>query len=137
MDDFRLKVFYAVSKKLELYLNWNVLFKYWDKRLFATEIKYLLLSVTYATKSFKIPSFIIDFILASCLFSFFPAYKSFYLSLYGASKQIIVVSLLLIGSGISIENLKKIGVKVVFQAVRLWIVVCLLYLYYMIHHFQP
>jgi len=96
----------------------------------------LLSSVIYATKSFKIPSFIIGFILASCLFSFFPGYKSLYLSLYGISKKIMVINLLLVGSWISIENLKKIGVKVVFQAVGLLIVVCLLSLYYVIHHFQ-
>jgi hypothetical protein len=48
----------------------------------------------------------------------------------------MVINLLLVGSWISIENLKKIGVKVVFQAVGLLIVVCLLSLYYVIHHFQ-
>lgn len=96
----------------------------------------LVLGFSKNRESFKIPSFIVGFILASCLFSFFPAYKSIYLSLYGISKQLMVVSLLLIGSGISVENLKKIGGKVVFQAIGLWLIVCLLSLYYVIHHFQ-
>lgn len=81
-------------------------------------------------ESFKIPSFIIGFLVASCLFSFLPQFKEYYTFVYKISKQIMVLSLFLIGSSISFESFKKVGISVILQASTVWIVICLLSLYY-------
>ncbi|CAH0996501.1 hypothetical protein EMA8858_02633 [Emticicia aquatica] len=95
----------------------------------------LVFGISESRESFKIPSFIIGFVLASCFFSFLPIYKSFYQLFYHISKQMMVVSLYLIGTGISIENIRKVGRKVLFQAVGLWLIVCIVSLYF-VTHFQ-
>ncbi|MCU0471658.1 MAG: putative sulfate exporter family transporter [Arcicella sp.] len=93
----------------------------------------LVLGFKENRESFKIPSFIIGFVIASCLFSFLPTFGNFYGTMYQIAKQMMVLSLFLIGSGISIENIKMVGKKVVIQALGLWIVVCLLSLYFVTH----
>jgi uncharacterized integral membrane protein (TIGR00698 family) len=90
----------------------------------------LVLGFKENRESFKIPSFIIGFLLASCLFSFLPQFQAYYAVLYRISKQIMVVSLFLIGSSISFESIKKVGISVILQASTVWIIICLLSLYY-------
>lgn len=90
----------------------------------------LVLGLKENRESFKIPSFIIGFVLSSCLFSFVPQYQEWYLMLYKVAKQIMVLSLFLIGSSISFENIKKIGITVILQASTVWITICLLSLCY-------
>ncbi len=90
----------------------------------------LVLGFKENRESFKIPSFIIGFVLASCLFSFLPQFQEYYTVLYRISKQIMVVSLFLIGSSISFGSIKKVGISVILQASAVWIIICLLSLYY-------
>ncbi len=96
----------------------------------------LVLGFAQNRESFKIPTFIIGFVAASCIYSGLPAFQKLYDTIYLVSKQAMVVSLFFIGSSISIENIKKVGKKVVLQAVGLWLIVCILSLCYVIH-FQP
>ena len=98
-------------------------------------LKNYLSLVKFSHTIFAMPFAIIGFVLASCLFSFFPNFIDIYTVLYKVSKQMMVVSLFLIGSGISLANIKSIGQKVVIQAVGIWVIVCLLSLYY-VTHFQ-
>jgi uncharacterized integral membrane protein (TIGR00698 family) len=93
----------------------------------------LVLGFAQNRESFKIPTFIIGFVAASCIYSSLPNFQSLYHIFYIVSKQAMVVSLFFIGSSISIENIKKVGKKVVLQAVGLWLIICLLSLYYVIH----
>ncbi|MCU0339453.1 MAG: putative sulfate exporter family transporter [Spirosomaceae bacterium] len=81
-------------------------------------------------ESFKIPSFIIGFVVASCLFSFVPAGAAMYRLLYPVAKQGLVASLFLIGSGISLDAVRQVGAKVLLQAVSLWVVVSIVALLY-------
>ena len=90
----------------------------------------LILGFSENRESFKIPIFILGFIVASCVFSFLPKTSEICHLLYLCAKQAMVVSLFLIGSSISFENLKKVGKKVVIQAASVWIIVCLLSLFY-------
>ena len=83
----------------------------------------LVLRFAENRESFKIPSFIIGFVLASCLFSFVPAGAFLFKNLYATAKQLMVVSLFLIGSGISLKAVQAVGRKVLLQAVLLWVVV--------------
>ncbi|MDZ7935381.1 MAG: putative sulfate exporter family transporter, partial [Emticicia sp.] len=93
----------------------------------------LVLGFAQNRESFKIPTFIIGFVAASCIYSGLPEYQNLYRFFYLASKQAMVLSLFFIGASISIENIKNVGKSVVLQAVGLWLIICLLSLYYVIH----
>ncbi|ANH79827.1 hypothetical protein A8C56_01520 [Niabella ginsenosidivorans] len=72
----------------------------------------------------KFPLFIIGFILASCLFSLMPAEQKLFKDLYAIAKQMMVVSLFMIGSGVSVGTVKQVvGGKVLIQAVALWMLI--------------
>lgn len=96
----------------------------------------LVLSFKENRESFKIPMFIVGFIIASLIYSFLPAYANVYNMLYKIAKQALVVSLFLIGSGISMQIIKKVGRKVFFQALALWILTSLVSLYFVIYLYE-
>jgi uncharacterized integral membrane protein (TIGR00698 family) len=78
----------------------------------------------------KIPSFIILFIIASCIYSLLPQYQQVYSLLYKIAKQLMIVSLFLVGTTISVSNLKQVGKKVIIHATLLWVLICsLAYIY--------
>ena len=74
-------------------------------------------------ESFKIPTFIVGFVAASCLYSFWPTGAAFYKNAYLLAKQMLVASLFLIGSGISFDAVRQTGGRVLVQAVVLWVLV--------------
>jgi uncharacterized integral membrane protein (TIGR00698 family) len=84
---------------------------------------FLVLRFTENRESFKIPSFIIGFVVASCLFSFVPINPVIYKTAYLVAKQLMVASLFLIGASISLQAIQQVGAKVLTQAVVLWILV--------------
>jgi uncharacterized integral membrane protein (TIGR00698 family) len=90
----------------------------------------LVLGLKENRETLKIPTFIIGFLASSCLFSFLPQFQVFYAHLYTIAKQLMILSLFLIGSSISLDSLIKVGFSVIFQASTLWIIICLLSLYY-------
>jgi uncharacterized integral membrane protein (TIGR00698 family) len=71
----------------------------------------------------KVPLFIIGFIMAAALRSALPRYGVLYADLAAISRQFLVVTLFLIGSGLSREVLKKVGVRPLMQGVILWVLV--------------
>jgi len=84
----------------------------------------LLVIASFKNKrTLKFPMFIMGFILASYLFSFFPAWEGVFNDLYILAKQLMVVSLFLIGSTVSVGVIKRIGMRVLIQAVVLWVLV--------------
>ena len=85
----------------------------------------LILVIGFADSrdSFKIPLFIVGFVVASCLYSFVPAVRPVSGPIYLVSKQMMVTSLFLIGSGMSIKSLREVGGNVLLQAVVLWVLV--------------
>jgi uncharacterized integral membrane protein (TIGR00698 family) len=83
----------------------------------------LVMGFSESRRAFKFPLFILGFIAASCLFSFIPAYENLFSNLYAVAKQIMVVSLFLIGSGVSVQMVKKVGNKVLLQAILLWVII--------------
>jgi uncharacterized integral membrane protein (TIGR00698 family) len=84
---------------------------------------FLVLRFAENRESFKIPSFIIGFIAASCLFSFVPINPVIYKTAYLVAKQLMVASLFLIGASISLQSIRQVGPKVLAQAVVLWVLV--------------
>ena len=73
-------------------------------------------------KKFTFPYFIIFFLLAMFLNSKFPEYDGF-TTIKEAGKKGLQISLFLIGTNLSIKNLKAIGIKPFLQGLLLWVIV--------------
>jgi len=73
-------------------------------------------------KKFTFPYFIIFFLLAMFLNSKFPEYDGF-TTIKAAGKKGLQISLFLIGTNLSIKNLKAIGIKPFLQGLLLWIMI--------------
>ncbi len=71
----------------------------------------------------SIPLFIVGFVLAACINTWLPEYQVLWHGLHELAKRLLVVCLFLIGTGMSISVLKKMGVKPLIMAVSLWFVV--------------
>jgi len=71
----------------------------------------------------KIPLFIIGFILAATIRTVLPQYGNCWGEMSAIAKQSLVLTLFLIGSGLSREVLRKVGVRPLLQGVTLWLVV--------------
>ncbi|UOD34193.1 putative sulfate exporter family transporter [Deferribacteraceae bacterium V6Fe1] len=71
----------------------------------------------------NLPYFILFFILAAFVNSYFHSLKTFWDLLYISSKQLLVITLFLIGTGITKDTLKKVGLKPILFGIVLWIIV--------------
>lgn len=71
----------------------------------------------------SIPLFIVGFLAAALINTYLPDYSSIWSALNSAAKQILVVTLFLIGSGLSLSVLRQAGVKPFIMATVLWIIV--------------
>ncbi len=91
---------------------------------------FLVLRFSENRESFKIPTFIVGFVAASCLFSFVPAGGALYKTAFVLAKQMMVASLFLIGSGVSLAAVRQTGIGVLVQAVVRWVVVSVVSLCY-------
>lgn len=74
-------------------------------------------------KKIKRPWFIAGFIVAAAMVTFFPELASIGGTLEGIGRRLMVVTLFLIGASLNRESLKGVGIKPLFQAVALWIIV--------------
>ena len=73
-------------------------------------------------KKFSFPYFIVFFLLAMCLNSQFPEYEGFSV-IKEVGKKGLQISLFLIGTNLSIKNLKTIGINPFLQGLLLWIMI--------------
>ncbi len=71
----------------------------------------------------KKPWFILGFLLAAALVTFVPALKSAGHIVNEIAHRLLVLTLFLLGCGITREALKKVGVRPLVQGVVLWIIV--------------
>lgn len=71
----------------------------------------------------SIPLFIVGFLAAALINTYLPDYSSIWSVLNTVAKQLLVMTLFLIGSGLSITVLKQAGVKPFLMAILLWVVV--------------
>ncbi len=75
------------------------------------------------TGRISIPYFIFLFIGAMAVSSAFPEFNEAYQSISWIAKRLLVATLFLIGSGLSLETLKSVGVRVFAQGMILWILI--------------
>jgi len=71
----------------------------------------------------NIPYFIGLFILAMVVNTMFPQYEPVYTWIVLVAKKALVVTLFLIGSGLSIRIIRSVGAKTFLQGLLLWIVI--------------
>jgi uncharacterized integral membrane protein (TIGR00698 family) len=81
----------------------------------------------------KFPLFIIGFIVAAVLHSLLPQLAQLWQFLNTIARQLLVVTLFLVGSGLSRDVLKRIGVRPLVHGVTLWIAVSSLTLFAIYH----
>jgi uncharacterized integral membrane protein (TIGR00698 family) len=81
-----------------------------------------------------IPLFIVGFMIAACLRSFLPQYTPvIWNTLARIAEQGLVITLFLIGGGLSRAVLRKVGARPFVQGVSLWIIVSVLTLTAIMH----
>ena len=81
-------------------------------------------------KKMKKPWFILSFILVAALVTFMPSMSNFGLQVSSLAKKFLVVTLFLIGSGLSLSSLKEVGIKPLVLGVSLWLIVGTTTLYF-------
>jgi len=77
----------------------------------------------------KFPWFLLLFLSAAVVRSFFPDYESVFDGFALTGKKMMVGTLFLIGAGLTWSELKKIGFKPLFMSVVLWIMVSVVSLF--------
>lgn len=77
----------------------------------------------------KIPLFIIGFMVAAAVRTMLPMYGHYWGELAAMAKQCLVMTLFMVGAGLSREVLGKVGIAPLFQAVILWVLVSALTLF--------
>ena len=76
---------------------------------------------TKETVSF--PIFILGFIAAAFINSWLPAFDQLWNGFYSVSNQVLVMTLFLIGAGLTRQVLKQVGVRPLLLGMILWIIV--------------
>jgi uncharacterized membrane protein YadS len=81
----------------------------------------------------KIPYFIFWFIVAIIVSTYLPQYlpdiskplggKTIFQHLYGLGRRGLVITLFLIGSGLSLKTIKQVGWRPILQGVLLWVII--------------
>jgi uncharacterized membrane protein YadS len=69
------------------------------------------------------PFFILLFIVAICIRTFLPGPTDLYALLVAIAKKGLTITLFLIGAGLSMQNVRAVGIKPFLQGVILWVLV--------------
>lgn len=79
-----------------------------------------------STRKISIPYFILFFIAAMVISTMLPQYQELYGWITFGAKKALTVTLFLIGTGLSLETIRAVGVKVFLQGVLLWIAISIM-----------
>ena len=99
------------------------------RALWIIPISFVLSFLNKSGGKVKIPYFIGFFILAILVNSYFPAIKDVASYVVDFSKSSLKVALFLIGTGLSFQNLKNIGIKPLLLGIILWVVISVISLF--------
>lgn len=92
-----------------------------------------MLNKSKEKRSIKFPWFILLFVAAILFSNFFQVYSLSYDHFAWLGKRGMVVALFLIGSGITIDQIKKSGIRSFGLGVSLWIITSIVSLYFLMH----
>ena len=99
------------------------------RALWIIPISFVLSFLNKSGGKIKIPYFIGFFILAILVNSYFPVIKEVTNYVVDFSKSSLKVALFLIGTGLSFQNLKNIGIKPLLLGIILWVVISVISLF--------
>ena len=99
------------------------------RALWIIPISFVLSFLNKSGGKVKIPYFIGFFVLAILVNSYFPAIKEVTDYVVDFSKSSLKTALFLIGTGLSFQNLKNIGIKPLLLGIILWIVISVISLF--------
>ena len=99
------------------------------RALWIIPISFMLSFLNKSGGKIKIPYFIGFFVLAILVNSYFPAIKEVTDYVVDFSKSSLKVALFLIGTGLSFQNLKNIGIKPLLLGIILWVVISVISLF--------
>ena len=99
------------------------------RALWIIPISFMLSFLNKSGGKVKIPYFIGFFVLAILVNSYFPAIKEVTNYVVDFSKSSLKVALFLIGTGLSFQNLKNIGIKPLLLGIILWVVISVISLF--------
>ena len=99
------------------------------RALWIIPISFMLSFLNKSGGKVKIPYFIGFFVLAILVNSYFPAIKDVANYVVDFSKSSLKVALFLIGTGLSFQNLKNIGIKPLLLGIILWVVISVISLF--------
>ena len=71
----------------------------------------------------RVPLFIVGFVLAAAMRTLMPQYGQLWNGLAEVAKQCLVVTLFLVGAGLSREVLRNVGIRPLLQGITLWLLV--------------
>lgn len=74
-------------------------------------------------RSFQIPKFIVGFVAAAALVTWVPDLATIGLLISDGAKRLLVLTLFLIGSGLTVESIKSVGIKPFLLGIALWAIV--------------
>lgn len=83
------------------------------------------------------PLFILGFIAAAFINTWLPDYDRFWGGLYLLSKQALVMTLFLVGAGLTKQVLKQVGLKPLLLGIMLWLVVSITVLLLLLGGYLP
>ena len=99
------------------------------RALWIIPISFVLSFLNKSGGKIKIPYFIGFFVLSILVNSYFPAIKEVTDYVVDFSKSSLKVALFLIGTGLSFQNLKNIGIKPLLLGIILWVVISVISLF--------
>ena len=99
------------------------------RALWIIPISFMLSFLNKSGGKVKIPYFIGFFVLAILVNSYFPVIKEVTDYVVDFSKSSLKVALFLIGTGLSFQNLKNIGIKPLLLGIILWVVISIISLF--------
>ena len=99
------------------------------RALWIIPISFVLSFLNKSEGKIKIPYFIGFFVLAILVNSYSPAIKEVTDYVVDFSKSSLKVALFLIGTGLSFQNLKNIGIKPLLLGIILWVVISVISLF--------
>ena len=99
------------------------------RALWIIPISFVLSFLNKSGGKIKIPYFIGFCVLAILVNSYFPAIKEVTNYVVDFSKSSLKVALFLIGTGLSFQNLKNIGIKPLLLGIILWVVISVISLF--------
>ena len=74
-------------------------------------------------KRLQIPLFIIGFVGAAALRTLVPAMASLWSDMAALARECLVLTLFLVGSGMTREALRRVGIRALLHGVTLWLTV--------------